>query len=106
MSLAQLSDREFQKQVLQSAKPVVIDFWAPWCGPCQKITPILEKLSKEYKDKLKIYKLNIDENQAVATKYQILSIPTLLFFKKGKVAAQLAGVRSAADIRKAIDSIC
>jgi thioredoxin 1 len=105
MSIVNLCDNEFEQQVLQSEQLVVVDFWAPWCGPCKTIAPILEELAKEYDGKIKIGKINIDENQKVTTRYQIMSIPSLLFFKKGKVAAQLVGVRSTADIKNTIDSL-
>ena len=105
MSVIHLTDNEFEQEVLQSGNPVLVDFWAPWCGPCQALGPILEELSKEYDDKVKICKINIEENQSMASKYQVLSIPTLLFFKDGGVVNQLAGVRPAADIKKVIDSL-
>jgi len=106
MDIVHLKDNEFKEKVLDSKQLTVVDFWAPWCGPCLMITPILEKLSKEYDGKVKIYKVNIDEHQATATKYQVLSIPTLLFFKQGKVVNQVVGMRPASDIKKAIDTLC
>ena len=106
MNIIHLSDNEFEQEVLQSKQVVLIDFWAAWCAPCQMITPILEELSKEYNDRVKICKINVDENQTTAAKYQILSIPALLFFKDGKVTAQLMGVRPKSDIKKVIDSLC
>lgn len=106
MSIIPLSDKEFKEKVLHSKQLAVVDFWAPWCGPCKIISPILEKLSKEYDSKVKIYKINIDEDQAIAAKYQVLSVPTLLFFKQGKIVKQVVGMRSASEIRKAIDSLC
>ena len=106
MSIVPLSDNEFKEKVLHSKQLVVVDFWAPWCGPCKIIAPILEELSKEYDGKVKIYKINIDEHQATASKYQVLSIPTLLFFKQGKIVKQIVGLRSASEIRKVIDPLC
>jgi len=106
MSIVALSDNEFKEKVLHSEQLAVVDFWAPWCGPCKIIAPILEELSKEYDGKVKIYKINIDEHQATATNYQVLSIPTLLFFKQGKIVKQVVGMRSASDIRKVINSLC
>jgi thioredoxin 1 len=105
MGIIHLSDNEFGREVLQSREPVLVDFWAPWCAPCLAITPILEELSKEYNDRLRICKVNVDENQTVAAKYQVLSIPTLLFFKDGKITNQIVGARGASDIKKAIDSL-
>ena len=98
MALTHLSDKDFEKEVVQSKQPVVVDFWAPWCGPCQMIGPLLEEIAKEYNGRVKICKVNIDENQATPTRYQILSIPTLLFFKEGKVINQVVGARSAGEI--------
>ena len=105
MAIVDLFENGFEKEVLQSKQPVLVDFWAPWCGPCQLITPILKELSKEYGARLKICKVNIDENHAIATKYRILSIPSLLFFKDAKVVSQLVGLRPASDIKKTIDSL-
>lgn len=105
MGIVHLSDSEFEQQVLQSKQLVLVDFWAPWCGPCQMIAPILEELSKEYDSRLKICKINVNEHREVAAKYQILSIPSLLFLKGGKVESQIVGVRSASDIKRAIDSL-
>ncbi|MBL7085361.1 MAG: thioredoxin [Candidatus Omnitrophica bacterium] len=105
MNVIHLSDDKFEQEVIQSKQLVLIDFWAPWCGPCQAIAMVLEQIAKEYNQKLKLCKINIDENQAAATKHQILSIPTLLFFKDGKVVGQLVGARPASDIKKTIDSL-
>ena len=106
MSITALSDNEFKEKALQSKQLVIVDFWAPWCRPCKIITPILEELSQEYDSKVRICKVNIDEHQATAAKYQVLSIPTLLFFKGGKIVKQIVGLRSASEIRKVIDSLC
>ena len=86
-----LSDASFGQEVLQSGQPVLVDFWAPWCGPCRMIGPVVEELATTYKAKLKVGKVNVDDNQQVATQYDIRSIPTLLVFKGGKVVDQLMG---------------
>lgn len=104
MATIQLSDTDFEQKVLKSQELAIVDFWAPWCGPCKMISPILEKISQEYKGRIKIYKINIDEHQATASKYQVLSIPTLLFFKNGKVTSQAVGAKSESDIKKIVDS--
>jgi thioredoxin 1 len=105
VGIVHLSDNEFSKEVLQSKQPVLVDFWAPWCAPCKMIAPILDGISQEYEGRLKVCKIDIDKNQGAAAKYQVLSIPTLLFFKDGKVATQLMGVRPEAEIKKTVDSL-
>jgi thioredoxin 1 len=101
----QLTDDSFDKDVLKSAEPVIVDFWAPWCGPCRMLAPILEDLSKEYAGKVRVGKLNTDEHPRAATKFRISAIPTLLFFKNGEVVNQLVGVHPKAEIKKHIDSL-
>ena len=91
-----ITDAEFDSSVLQSEKPVVLDFWAEWCQPCKMLAPIVEEIAGEYKDKVKVGKLNVDDNPSTATKYGIRGIPTLLFFKGGKVVQQVTGVKSKA----------
>ena len=84
MAIQDVTDQTFQKDVLQSDKPVLVDFWAPWCGPCKMAAPVLEELSTEYNDKVNIVKVNVDDNQAISSQYGILSIPTTVLFKGGK----------------------
>jgi len=86
-----ITDKTFEKEVLLSEVPVIVDFWANWCAPCKMITPILEELEKEYKKKIKIVKLNVDSNNKTTSKYNIISIPSLIFFKKGEVVAFYSG---------------
>jgi thioredoxin 1 len=89
--LPQVTDATFEKEVLQSDLPVLVDFWAPWCGPCKMVTPILEELAGEYGGRLKVAKLNVDDNPGTAAKYGIFSIPSILLFKEGQVATQIVG---------------
>jgi len=88
----EISDKDFEQQVLKSSLPVVVDFWAPWCGPCRMIGPIVEKLSEEFKGKLKFCKVNVDENQQLASKYKVMSIPMLMFFKNGQLDQSMGAV--------------
>ncbi len=90
-NLMQVTDANFEDSVVKSAKPVVLDFWAPWCGPCRMMEPVLEEASTEWADKLVVGKLNVDENPGTATKFDILSIPTLLVFADGQVVKKLVG---------------
>jgi len=86
------TDDNFESEVLKSAKPVLVDFWAPWCGPCKAIGPIVEEIAGQFKDNIKVMKLNVDDNQKIAIKYAVRSIPTLLIFKEGKVLDTLVGL--------------
>ena len=90
----------FKKEVIDSDKPVLLDFWAPWCGHCKMIAPYLEQLAKEYKGKLKVGKVNVDEAPDLATKYAVMSIPTLLIFKGGKVMEKRVGAMGKKDLEK------
>jgi thioredoxin 1 len=103
MSILHLTDANFKKEVLESGLPVVVDFWADWCGPCKRIAPIVEELAKEYQTRLKFGKLDVDANPQTATHYGIMSIPTLVFFKGGKVMHQVTGLLSKADLKKTIE---
>jgi thioredoxin len=91
MGVAKVSDADFDAQVLKSAEPVVVDFWAEWCGPCKMIAPALEELAGTMNGKVKIVKLNVDENPQTAAKYGIMSIPTLMLFKNGELASRQVG---------------
>jgi thioredoxin len=100
-----LTQENFATEVLQSSKPVLVDFWAEWCGPCKMIAPLLDELAAEYDGKVKIGKINTDEQQQLASQYSISSIPTLLFFKNGQVVNQMIGARSKRDFKAALDSV-
>ena len=91
MGVTKVSDADFEAQVLKSAEPVVVDFWAEWCGPCRMIAPALEEIAGRLGDKVKIVKLNVDENPQTAQKYNIMSIPTLMLFKNGQLASRQVG---------------
>ena len=94
MATIQVTDATFEEEVLKSDKPVVLDFWAPWCGPCKQIGPSLEEISDEMKDKITVAKVNIDENPVTPTKYGVRGIPTMLVFKSGEAAATKVGAIS------------
>jgi thioredoxin 1 len=89
-NLTEVTDNNFQAEVLESDKPVLVDFWAPWCGPCRVVAPVLEEIASE-RDDLRIVKLNVDENQQTAANFEVLSIPTMILFKNGQVAKKVIG---------------
>lgn len=103
-NILHISDASFENEVLKSDKPVLVDYWAEWCGPCKMIAPILEELSAEYGEKVKIAKLNIDENPDTPPKYGIRGIPTLMLFKNGNVEATKVGALSKSQLTAFIDS--
>jgi len=97
-----INDINFKQEVLEESLPVLVDFWAEWCGPCRMVAPVVEQIAKEYKGKLKVCKLNVDEAPKTASSYGIMSIPTLAIFKKGKVADKIVGALSKAELESAI----
>jgi len=100
-----LTDQNFQEEVLQSKIPVLVDFWAEWCAPCRIVSPIIDELAKEYGEKLKVGKLNVDENGHTSQHYGIMSIPSLLIFKDGQVIKQMVGAQSKDNFKREIDSV-
>jgi thioredoxin len=100
-----LTQDNFAQQVLQSPAPVLVDFWAEWCGPCKMISPLLDELADEYDGKVKIGKVNVDEQQSLAAEYGVRAIPTLLVFNKGQVAEQMVGARSKRDFKASLDRV-
>jgi thioredoxin 1 len=99
----EVSDTTFEGDILKSDKPVLVDFWAPWCGPCRSVAPIVDDLANQYKDKLKVAKINVDESSEVAMKYQVTSIPTFIVFKNGQVADRVLGALPRSEFVKFID---
>lgn len=94
---------KFSEEVINTDKPVLVDFWAPWCGPCKMVAPVVEDISKEYSDKLKVVKVNVDENAEIAGKYQVVNIPTLMLFKDGDVINTMVGFQPKSILEKAIN---
>ena len=103
-NIKHVSDATFEKDVLQSQTPVLVDYWAEWCGPCKSIAPILDEVAKEYEGRLKIAKINVDENQLTPAKFGIRGIPTLMLFKNGNVEATRVGALSKSQLTAFLDS--
>ncbi len=100
-----ISDATFESEVLQSATPVLIDFWAPWCGPCRAIAPVVDEIAKEYAGKLKVVKMNVDDNPQTPQKYGVRGIPNLILFQGGQVKQQIIGAVPKAQLVRAITSV-
>jgi thioredoxin 1 len=98
-----ISDASFEQEVIQSSVPVIVDFWAPWCGPCKALAPILEEISKQYDGKVKFVKLDVDQNSSTPPKFGVRGIPTLILFKEGQVKATQVGMLNKADLAQFID---
>lgn len=105
MSDLTFTDQNFDADVLKSDVPVVVDFWAEWCTPCRIVTPIIEELAKEYTGKVKVGKLNVDENQEASQNYHVMSIPTVMIFKNGQPVNSVVGAQSKENFKKAIDEV-
>lgn len=102
--IVEASDSTFEKEVLESELPVVVDFWAPWCGPCRQLAPVLEELANENAGKVRVVKVNVDNNRAVAGKYQVQGIPTLITVKNGEVISRVVGFSGKPGLQKLFDA--
>jgi thioredoxin 1 len=101
----EITDANFEEEVIRSDRPVLIDFWAPWCGPCKMVAPIVEEISHDYDGKLKVGKVNTDDNQQISAKYGIMSIPTLMIFKDGEVVERIIGAQPKDALTPKIDAV-
>ena len=101
----EITEKNFEQEVLKSDIPVLVDFWAVWCGPCRMVTPVVEEISEEYSGKVKVGKLNVDDNPSLASKYKVMSIPTLMLFKEGVVVDHIIGAQGKAQIKAMIDKV-
>jgi len=103
MSTHHFTELNFKKEVLESDLPVLVDFWAAWCSPCKMVAPLIDELAKEYAGKMKMGKVDVDTNPKIATEYGVMSIPTIIFFKNGKVMHQLVGAARKLDLKRKIE---
>jgi len=101
----EVNDDNFEQIVLKSETPVLVDFWAAWCGPCRMVAPIVEELAEEYEGRVKVAKVDVDRNQKTASQYGIMSIPTLLIFKNGAPVSNIVGFRPKADLKRSLDAV-
>lgn len=99
-----ISDQDFEEKVIKSTRPVLVDFWAPWCRPCLMLAPVVKDLAGEYQGKIDFAKLDVDQNPKTASQYQVMSIPTVIVFKKGKAYAHLVGFKPKEELKKALDA--
>ncbi|MHB8104989.1 MAG: thioredoxin [Dehalococcoidales bacterium] len=100
----EINDAKFDEMVLKAKMPVLVDFWAPWCGPCRMVAPIVEELANEYEGKVSFFKLNVDDNPNTARQYGVMSIPTLIVFKDGQPASNIVGFRPKPELKKNLDA--
>jgi thioredoxin 1 len=105
LNIINLTQDNFAKEVLESSTPILVDFWAEWCGPCKMIAPVLDELAQEYDGRVKIGKVNIDNEQGLAAEYGVRAIPTLLLFQNGQVAEQIVGLKSKRDLKNTFDKV-
>ena len=103
-NLFEFTDQNFESEALKSDKPVLVDFWAPWCAPCRMVGPIIEELAGSYLEKVKVGKLNTDDNPGIASRYGIMSIPTILLFKNGEIVERIVGAAPKKDFEKMLSS--
>jgi len=101
----EVSEKSFDQEVLKANSPVLVDFWAPWCGPCRRVAPIVEELAEEYDGVMDFTKLNTDENPSIASRYSVFSIPTLIVFKDGQPVEQIIGFKPKSELKKHIDKV-
>jgi len=105
MSEVIITDENFEEEVLRAKEPVMVDFWATWCGPCRMLAPVVEELANDYAGKVKVCKLDTDQGPQTSAKYRISSVPTILFFKGGQVAAQAVGLQSKSALQEKLDAL-
>ena len=105
MAELNFTNSNFKEEVLQSKEPVLVDFWATWCGPCRMMGPVVEELANDYAGKVKVGKVNVDEQPELAQEYGIMSIPTIIIFKEGKIVNQLVGARAKSELENVLDAL-